>query len=533
MPDAPRAHAARQLQDEARNIAGHDPLHAHALLGEALARTPDDDGAQLARLLLERGALATIIGNFDSALQDLVRAKELAVKTGEHELETLVQCRIANIHILQGLYPDALAICLDALREVEHRGGSAHLARLRNSLGFTYHFLGEQAKAREQLQACVALARAQGDRMVESLALDSLANTELAEGQVEAARASIERSILLLRELGNEDYLSEYLITLAQVVEAGGGDGRTHLVEALALSRRLQLQRHEAQTLYHLGRLDSRHRRLDTAQMQLEQALALADRIGDGRLGYLCCHALSTLFKGQRRYREALQKFEAYHQRKEALRSDTAELRIRYLEIRHRTVLAEQQKEQAQLRNQALEAEVRRREALQKEAERLARFDALTGIYNRRHFRAEAGAALEQCAGNGQDACLVLFDADHFKQINDNWGHAIGDLALQEISRTLQEGARQGDLFGRYGGEEFVMLLPGAAPHQALAAAQRMLERISVRGLLLDENTLPLSMSAGVALWQQDMSLDALIRRADEALYKAKAQGRNRVVLAT
>ncbi len=526
MSTPPITQAAQPLQDAPSPSAGR-----------ALPQ-PDvsSDGAGTlheAALLLEQGTLETLAGSFDSALQHLVRAKQLAVKAAGLELETLVQCRIANIHIMQGLYPDALAICLDEIAEVERRGGSPHLARLLNSLGFTYHFLGEQAKARKSLLRCIELARRSGDRMIESLALDSLANTELAEGQVDAARAHIDQSILLLRELGNEDYLAEYLITLAQVVEAGGGDGRAHLIEALSLSRRLRLSRHEAQALYHLGRLDGRHQRVDEAQTQLEHALRLADRIGDGRLGYLCCHALSALFKGQRRFREALQQFEAYHQRKEALRSDTAELRVRYLEIRFRTVHAEQMKEQAQLRNQALEAEVRRRADLLKEAERLARFDALTGIYNRRHFRDEAKAALARCAKAGLHACLILFDADHFKQINDNWGHAVGDLALQEISRALREGARQDDLFARYGGEEFVMLLPGAAAHQALAAAQRMLEQVSVRGLAFDDNTLPLSLSAGVAAWQDGVSLDALIKLADAALYQAKAQGRNRVVLAT
>lgn len=161
--------------------------------------------------------------------------------------------------------------------------------------------------------------------------------------------------------------------------------------------------------------------------------------------------------------------------------------------------------------------------------EQLAQHDPLTGAANRRHFFARAAEELARARRHGDALSLVMLDLDHFKRINDHWGHATGDRVLQAFAARVRSLLRREDLFGRIGGEEFVVLLPATGLEGALQLAERL--RWHTEGLELEENDERVSVttSAGVAtLGTGDASLDTLLQRADEALYVAKRAGRNR-----
>jgi len=158
----------------------------------------------------------------------------------------------------------------------------------------------------------------------------------------------------------------------------------------------------------------------------------------------------------------------------------------------------------------------------------LANLDTLTQVPNRRRFRELAEQALAQDAPGS--AVLLLFDVDHFKQINDHFGHAAGDRALCLVSASVQEHLRAHDVAGRHGGDEFVLLLRQASPRDAMGVAARIVAEVQVRARV---NDLPaLSLSFGLVQVRQDEAVDAALRRADQALYEAKRQGRSRVVAA-
>ncbi|WP_372871312.1 diguanylate cyclase [Shewanella sp.] len=162
--------------------------------------------------------------------------------------------------------------------------------------------------------------------------------------------------------------------------------------------------------------------------------------------------------------------------------------------------------------------------------ERLALTDHLTQLANRRHTYHE-GEALFRTAKQGQPLSVILFDADHFKKINDNFGHEIGDKVLVAMAKSSSSQMRRGDLVGRIGGEEFLALLPNTTLEQAMEIAERL--RISVENTDLTEfaEGLGMSISAGVAAFDagKDKNFSALMNRADHALYIAKHNGRNRV----
>ena len=155
--------------------------------------------------------------------------------------------------------------------------------------------------------------------------------------------------------------------------------------------------------------------------------------------------------------------------------------------------------------------------------------DHLTGLANRRAFFDAAEQELCRWRRQPRPLSLVAIDADHFKQINDRHGHAAGDAVLRHLAAGLGAIFRNLDLVARCGGEEFVVLIPGTAVEGALAAAQRLCRAVAAQVVHVDGEPIRYTVSAGVAAMDGDVAgLDALMKRADAALYAAKAQGRNR-----
>ena len=164
--------------------------------------------------------------------------------------------------------------------------------------------------------------------------------------------------------------------------------------------------------------------------------------------------------------------------------------------------------------------------------EQMATSDMLTGLYNRRVMTDLAEEELKLMARTGTSFCVALIDLDHFKSINDRFGHHAGDTALIEFASTAVSGLRQVDKLSRWGGEEFLLMLPQLAQTDAYSALERL--RQSIERLSFEEHPkMRLTFSAGIAQARVGECLEQLIDRADQAVYEAKKSGRNRCVVAT
>lgn len=195
--------------------------------------------------------------------------------------------------------------------------------------------------------------------------------------------------------------------------------------------------------------------------------------------------------------------------------------------------------EDAVLRETALREELARVEReSQKLRDQVARSqaqanrDALTGLPNRRAYDERVAEEVARHKRFGEPLSLVVFDLDNFKQINDRFGHKAGDKALKVIAKLLGQRVRETDFLARYGGEEFVLLLPGAGGGDALALADQMRAAVAEAGLHSKGKPVPLTLSGGVALLKPDESPDLAFERADQAMYQAKREGKNRISLA-
>ena len=160
--------------------------------------------------------------------------------------------------------------------------------------------------------------------------------------------------------------------------------------------------------------------------------------------------------------------------------------------------------------------------------EQLATTDPLTGLYNRRHFLVALDAEWSRFQRYYRSVSVLMVDVDHFKTVNDHYGHAIGDEALKMVAAACLRGKRKSDTVGRVGGEEFAIVLPETSLSRARIVAERLRKRIAGQTLRVGETTLQITASIGIAEASVSMSgSDALMNAADQALYQAKAQGRN------
>jgi diguanylate cyclase (GGDEF)-like protein len=189
------------------------------------------------------------------------------------------------------------------------------------------------------------------------------------------------------------------------------------------------------------------------------------------------------------------------------------------------------QKELAMLALQAAEALVRTR--LFEQAERLATTDGLTGLLNRRTFNAQLQGRLREAQRYDRPLSLLLLDIDHFKKVNDTYGHPAGDAVLRGIADLAQKQARETDIVARYGGEEIALILPETEPSGAQAIAERIRKTAAAATHPTEQGAVQVTVSIGLATWPgQGESAEAILEAADRALYRAKQGGRNRVASA-
>jgi len=173
----------------------------------------------------------------------------------------------------------------------------------------------------------------------------------------------------------------------------------------------------------------------------------------------------------------------------------------------------------------------RRLRALNAELERRAATDELTRLPNRRAYLDMAARELQRFRRHADDCSILLLDIDHFKAVNDTYGHDAGDAVLQEVARRLVKATRQLDTVARYGGEEFALLLPKTDAPGARVVAERVLQALRARPVMAQEAAVPVTATVGVTMLRAgDRGIDDVLKRADLALYEGKREGRDRVV---
>jgi diguanylate cyclase (GGDEF)-like protein len=451
-------------------------------------------------------------------------------------------------------YAPALDHVLQAQAIYEKLGDDAGIAGCLSTAGTIYLNLDQFDGAFASYKRALALAERTGDQNRIGIVLSNLGTTSLGMQKPEQALEYFQRALPIVEK--NSDELSQ-LTTLGNI---GGAQRRLgRLDEALATNARIiaLAEKNDSKVrlsdaLSDTGQILLLQKRYDEAAPYLARAVEVAKAAGLKRNEREAELQWTKLNEAKGDYKSALEHF----YRQDALRGDifteenarvTAELQQKYEAEKRERELEKRQLELVAQHNQRnfliavsllvlviAIANYGRFRGKRREAElldKLARTDALTGLANRRAIMDSIGREMQRVARGAAPFCVVLADVDHFKQVNDRYGHDTGDIVLKQVAAAIRAAAREADDTARWGGEEFLVLLPATTAAEAQASAERM--RTRVRALAVEANgqTLQVTASFGVSALRAGEAVDACVKRADEALYRAKREGRDRVVV--
>jgi diguanylate cyclase (GGDEF)-like protein len=507
-----RFSAYRQLgrTDEARNALEQELAQSR--------RTGDDD--RIAMALVDRASFLMKGGDFEQACESLADAERRA-----RGAQTAAEVAFSNAMLAKELGDAPLALqsyrgAYDKFHAVSDRTGEADTQA---GIGAALNQLSRSAEAAEPLRRAIAAYREVGDREGEAIARDELALSQAGVGELEAALAGNTEALRALAHVQSPRRLAEMQIHRAQLLlrlkRAGEAVPLIERARPVALQANdLQMQVHfhgvAADVMAAVGRyqqaFEESERERQVQQRRTDQLVTRQLAAQRGRLESELLTRENGLLRSEA---DASQR--ALEQANHAARLRGVTIGLAVLFILCGAYALWYQRE------------------LLKRISRMAETDPLTGVPNRRHLIEMGQRLMMRCYQDGRPYAMLLLDLDGFKQINDRHGHAAGDKALCSVSQALRRNLRPADHLGRYGGEEFAVILPDTDADEASHVAERL--RAAVAGLEPDwaPGAGRVTLSGGIAFATPGRSdFSQLMVRADQALYRAKNAGRNRIEMA-
>ncbi|MBZ9711718.1 EAL domain-containing protein [Deinococcus multiflagellatus] len=513
-----------RLNDEADAVLMLSMQRAQDLAAQALTlaeRSGYEAGVARARMLIGYGHF--YLANYAEACAAFQESAALAARLGLTAIEARNLNGLAITLVKTGQLGEALEYHLRCLQMVQGIGDRVGQGRTLNNIGNLYLDLRDYATALPYHLEALHLARQIDHPILISSASINAALDYHELGRFEEALALNEATLARAREAGYRQHEFLLLANMAANLLALGrlDEAMTHAEAATRGSDELGDRENLCDVLVTQGRVLARRGELDSARAVLERALALADEL---RLTLRQAEAnlhLSGVLEAQGLYREALHHARRAATAEQALMADVLSRRTQVLATQLKVERLEHRAAQEQLRNQELSSA---NAALQQAQERLAyqaQHDALTGLLNRAAFESH----LQEAVQGGQPLGVLFIDLDHFKQVNDTLGHAVGDQLLIQVAERLRRSVREGDLVARQGGDEFTVLLRRVRAHEeAESAAGRILAALS-QPMVLAGRELTVTASIGVALSPEDgTDVTTLQKNADLAMYLAKRE---------
>jgi diguanylate cyclase (GGDEF)-like protein len=531
------------LQEHSRALEKENIQQALELLQQAIAlaeaHLPDDDYLPaLAECLHRHGFLCDQLADYGTALVSYNRALELFKSLGRHLDIAREENHIGVVFGRLGDHSTSIQHLLAAHRIFEDQQETSQQAILLNNIGFSYVLINEHKKALSYLLKGLKLARETDHAYAQAITLDSLCHAYRGLKNFENALAYGLESVQVCQAINDQRSECEYSLSVGVVYMARGQihHALQYFEKSRKLAEKLGFRREEAEVLRRLATISFQQGQPEQAFSHLQRALNIAQAI-EARHEIFKTHAdLAAAYKQIGDFEKALAHYEQFHTIREEVFNDQADMRFKSLETAHRLEQAQKEAEIYQLKNQALQTEIEERKVAQAQAEHIATIDPLTGLFNRRHFFHLAEHAFTKALYDTTPLCVIMLDLDHFKEVNDTYGHLIGDKVLIAAANTIHHGLRTSDILGRYGGEEFSAILPDTTLEQGYLVAERIRDMIETLLVETEKGPVSITLSCGVGkIFVDDsfstLTLNVLIDRADQALYQAKQAGRNRTVV--
>lgn len=485
-------------------------------------------------------------GDHELALELYQRSLALRRRLGDRVGEAGALNNIGLVHRRMAHFPEALKYLLMSLEVAEAAGEPRAEACALANIGGVLAELGDSAPAMQYLLRGLALIRRAGDPAQEGPVLCSLGRLLTQTGHHAEALEHLQQALRLAQRVGPLGQTGDALLGLALLHQARADHGRADrlLLEALVLVRRIEDRLGETQVLLALGRSRWLQGEGDRAIELLERGLSLAGALRADHVAGRLHQLLSLVHEQAGRHQAALRAFKAFHDCEQRISGQDHQRRIRALlgraelERAHRDAEHQRQRgdelasaldaaRESEREKQVLLAQLARQAELLRQ---LAREDGLTGLANRRWLDAQWAHECERARRYRHPIAVSMVDVDHFKSVNDRFSHRVGDEVLRRVARLLRESCRRGDVVGRYGGEEFMIVWVETPLARAAAVCEKL--RLRVAALALDDlhpDLKAVTVSIGLAAADADPVDAELLTQADHQLYRAKAEGRNRV----
>jgi diguanylate cyclase (GGDEF)-like protein len=477
--------------------------------------------------------------NPDAALLRGMQALQLARDVGDRVTEALTHNDLGLVYGRLGDFEGSLEHLLAGLRILQEEG-SATLGSTLNNIGNVYLELGDNREALSFFTRAIEPLRREKAERAEGIAVGNVGRAHAALGNPVEALSAYEQSLEKHRQNGDTAYLPPALARLGTALGELGREEEARAAFAGALGMVEEGHQDEfadevlaAAGRFHLGRQEP-----ELAIPFLDRALALISEDESTRRLYELHAALSDAYEQTGDLRPALEHYKQYHEVRQAVADSATMVRIRGLMLQFDVERARQQEEIVRLRNielqqanQDLQVRQEQLTAENQELHQISIEDSLTLLFNRRYLDLQLGVEVSRARRHPRPLCVAMCDVDHFKDINDRHTHTVGDEVLRTIARVFRDTARGTDILARFGGEEFLLILP----ETDLAGAEALAERI--RTAVADHEwseiapELRVTMSIGVAELLETMDSSALLAAADARLYAAKRSGRDRVVV--
>ena len=519
-----------------------NPNHAYILALEVIRQIGDHMIASLSfrrlrgQALILAGRASLITDNPERAVPSFLQA--LTCYNPASDLPETIPAHIGlGVGYMDlGVYPEAMQHLMRALtlcrNSKDKRGEIIALLQL----GRLYHLRSEMTKALSHLdQAKERVAELPNNDPLEADILLNLSNTYRATNQLQRAVQAGLRSVEIYQQNKCRSGEAQALNALGEAyLEIKDYQHALEILQLTAETAENNGQRLEySRALRKIGALHARQERNDLALKYLSRALEIAIDINSHREQAECFCEKATIYKTSGEYRLALEYLEMYYNLNRAAFDVESDRRLKSIEIIHQVENTRKDAEIFHLRNVQLQQEVEERKKAQSALEHLATQDPLTGLTNRRHFLELARRAFTQASRYHRPMTVMMIDVDQFKLINDTFGHKAGDNVLIAVAAAMHETLRTVDILGRFGGDEFVILLPETETEGAFCLAERLRSCLIARNEATGVVTLPVTLSIGIAYYTNDpnLTLDTLLQQADKAMYLSKQGGRNRVTI--
>ena len=505
----------RQLNEQAwvnRNKDVQKSLQMAQQVQAMLMDYPDSGTRELAISLRTQGYCLEHLSRYGEALALVLRAMELANQLADRRLIASMDNVLGNIYWRLADYSSALDHFMHGLRLIQIEPDAEQEVFLLQGLGALHHDIGDHEEALRYFKRSV-----ESDKSVDiigrAIGLNNIAYTLHEMNRDDEALTYANQALELYEREKFSVGRLESLHTLGSIYLNMGDMDRSwrYFEEAFQSAEQQDNPLQMINSLFGICQIHELRGESDEALQKLLQVLQLSQHI-DSLVSQCTAHELlSQLYKHMGNYQLALAHHERFHAIHVQIFNEQAERRL------HNTQLL-------------LEVETIRKQANLYRT--LAATDALTGLLSRREFYELGEKVIHQARLRLSPVSLLMIDLDYFKLVNDQHGHAMGDHVLAVIARRLKSTLRQDDLAGRYGGDEFVILMPDLSLSACRKIAERCRSVVAEEAIEIDALKIRMNISIGLAVLDADsnLQLEDLIQSADQALLLAKKSGRNRIV---